>query len=415
MTLRFRPESGGNARILANGVPEHLVYFPPNQLPESIYQKLSPYSSNANLRRGTVIAHEQGLYIENTRRKDMGYTRGTQHDIPRERVPQGGFYVQLPTEQGLEWGYLTHYVEPQIVEVGIGTRDTSHDTRSAQLARPRPAPQEPIDDSHRIRDIRRILIQWTREIKGENQEMKGKEAWKQAVEEYDRDFGIPWFRPDLRLRRRTMIAWLAALGLTASGVGAVDYLVNGYPHAESQFTQPTTPTVRSEIRIEGTELPNAQTKLETLTNVNSNQQYVALTVTVPQGQSLVLYVDHGVNQDVGVFPESNPNDPQDDLTNWRKQRSQSDTPIFKQQSFFPGNSGPEILILNQITRGATDLVVIQGDSAGNTPQFVARLASSKQEAEKIAGEIKAKYKLGNLQPVEKDDYKQTHKTDQGFQ
>jgi hypothetical protein len=212
------------------------------------------------------------------------------------------------------------------------------------------------------------------------------------------------------MTRRTFIERAIAGGFTISVAGAILSACGGQQQGPSirQITPAPvateTATHTSGEQIGGTPLAEA-TPLKNIDG--TTQQYLSIEASVPKGHSLILALEAGTQQDVGVF------DTQADEQTYKANHEQSNTPLYKQPNFYPEDTTqPYLLVLEQDTQDAYDLIILQRDGA--KPSYEARVAPNDQVDTIIHQMQNVHSQLQGVQPFKETDYQYTLPTDSHF-
>ena len=193
--------------------------------------------------------------------------------------------------------------------------------------------------------------------------------------------------------RRTVIVGLFGLAATLAGCGG-----------QEQHITYLTPTVNSNTEIDGTPVANA-TSLENVDGTTLH--YLKLEVHVPKGNSLILALDRGSQQGVGEF------DSQTSLNTYIADHKRANVPLYRQPQLYPQDTTQlYILVLEQDTRDAVDLIILARDGA--KPEYECRLAPNDQ-VNTIIGQMRRVHpQLQGVQPYTLIDYQFTLPADPNF-
>jgi hypothetical protein len=142
-------------------------------------------------------------------------------------------------------------------------------------------------------------------------------------------------------------------------------------------------------------------------DATSTMQYYKIEASVPKGNALILALQAGSQQDVGVF------DTQQDESAWITNQETNKTPIYQQPEYSPSvTTQPDILVLEQDNQDAYDLILLRRDGA--KPSYEARIAPNNQ-IEKIISQMQTVHpELQNVQPFKETDYQYTLPADTHF-
>ena len=190
-----------------------------------------------------------------------------------------------------------------------------------------------------------------------------------------------------------MVVGLCGLAATLAGCGG-----------QEQHITFLSPTPNSNPEIGGTPVANV-TSLE---NVDGTTlQYLKLEAHVPTGYSLILALDAGSQQGVGVF------DSQTSLNTYIADHQRANVPLYRQPQLYPQDTTqPYILVLEQDVQDAFDLIILARDGA--KPEYECRITSNDQ-VDTIIGQMRLVHpQLQGVQPFKLVDYQYTLPSDPNF-
>jgi len=193
--------------------------------------------------------------------------------------------------------------------------------------------------------------------------------------------------------RRTVVVGLLGLAATLAGCGG-----------QEQHITYLSPTASSSTEIGGTPVANAGS----LENVDGTTlQYLSVEAKVPRGNSLILALDVGSQQGVGEF------DSQASLNTYIANHLRANVPLYRQPHLYPQDTTqPYILVLEQDTRDAFDLIILARDGA--KPNYVGRVVPNDQ-VDTIIGQMRHVHpQLQGVQPYTLIDYQFTLPADPNF-
>jgi len=190
-----------------------------------------------------------------------------------------------------------------------------------------------------------------------------------------------------------VVVGLFGLATTLAGCGG-----------QEQHITYLSPTANSNTEIGGTPVANV-TSLENVDG--TTRQYLKLEAHVPRGYSLILALDAGSQQGVGEF------DSQASLNTYIEDHQRANVPLYRQPKLYPQDTTqPYILVLEQDTQDAFDLIILARDGA--KPEYECRLASNDQ-VDTIIGQMQQVHpQLQGVQPFKLVDYHYTLPSDPNF-